>query len=365
MVAALTRPGFLRAMARRGAGWRAAALRPRARAGAGVTARAWRRRRAGRRSSLVGALAPSRRPRPPRPLRWVPLLLGLVLFALPHGAVDHHVPRRLGRAGGPRVHRGLPRRRRRRPGPRGPSLRWRRCVAFLVVAAVHWGSGDAWYARTVHRRAPFARAPRRRAVRRRARRAARRAARARPSRPSSRAAAHAILGAVGAGAGARAPGGDAGRRPRRRRGCSSWRPPPARVRRRPRPAGGRRSLDVGELALLAAFFVVTPAILAVGTYLLAWHAPRHVARLIAADPAQAALPPGRGARRLDAGGGAAHPGQPRRPRGARRHGLARPGRDRRRRRCGARADRRADLPARRRRGLDGPRAGGVRRPDPP
>jgi len=45
--------------------------------------------------------------------------------------------------------------------------------------------------------------------------------------------------------------------------------------------------------LLAAFFTVTPAILAVGTYLLVWHAPRHIARLIAAEPAQAALPPGR------------------------------------------------------------------------
>ena len=61
-----------------------------------------------------------------------------------------------------------------------------------------------------------------------------------------------------------------------------------------RAQGPRRAalLDAGELAGLAVFFIVTPAILAVGTYLIAWHAPRHVARLIAASPAQAALPPG-------------------------------------------------------------------------
>ena len=57
-----------------------------------------------------------------------------------------------------------------------------------------------------------------------------------------------------------------------------------------------RLIDAGELVLLAAFFAVTPAILAVGTYLLAWHAPRHVARLVAAEPTQAAMSTGRALR---------------------------------------------------------------------
>ena len=236
--------------------------------------------------ACVGALAVAA-PAAAEAVRWLPFLLGLLLFSLPHGAVDHHVPRRLGRAGGPRfvaaylavVAVGL--------------VAWALAplatlAAFLVVAAVHWGSGDAWYARAVHGRAPF-----------RGRLEAGLFVAARGALPVALPAlahpaelargADAILSVVNAG--------------------------PAPVLSEPvRAAGlvaiavlvlaaaasglrGGRSraarTDAAELVGLAVFFVATPAILAVGTYLLAWHAPRHVARLIAADRAQAALTPGR------------------------------------------------------------------------
>jgi beta-carotene 15,15'-dioxygenase len=42
---------------------------------------------------------------------------------------------------------------------------------------------------------------------------------------------------------------------------------------------------LGETALLFAFFAVVPPILAVGVYFTLWHAPRHVARLILIDTA--------------------------------------------------------------------------------
>lgn len=221
-------------------------------------------------------------------VRWVPFLVGLVLFALPHGAVDHHVPRRLGRDGGPRfvaayvvaVGAGL--------------AAWALApiatlIAFLALAAVHWGCGDAWYARTVHRRAPF-----------RGRLDAGLFVAARGALPVALPAlAHpdelarggaAILAVVGGGSAPVLPG------PVRLGGLiavallvlaallASLRA----GRGRPRAA----LVDGGELVLLAVFFIVTPAILAVGSYLLAWHAPRHVARLIAADRDQAALAPG-------------------------------------------------------------------------
>lgn len=41
---------------------------------------------------------------------------------------------------------------------------------------------------------------------------------------------------------------------------------------------------VGETALLCVFFAVVPPVLAVGVYFTAWHAPRHIARLILLHP---------------------------------------------------------------------------------
>jgi Brp/Blh family beta-carotene 15,15'-monooxygenase len=42
-------------------------------------------------------------------------------------------------------------------------------------------------------------------------------------------------------------------------------------------------IDVAEMALLAAYFALVPPVLAVGLYFCLWHAPRHVARLILLD----------------------------------------------------------------------------------
>lgn len=49
--------------------------------------------------------------------------------------------------------------------------------------------------------------------------------------------------------------------------------------------GDRRS--AGEIALLVVVFAVTPPLLAFAAYFGAWHAARHVARLLSADPANA------------------------------------------------------------------------------
>jgi Brp/Blh family beta-carotene 15,15'-monooxygenase len=44
------------------------------------------------------------------------------------------------------------------------------------------------------------------------------------------------------------------------------------------------SVDFGELALLWVFFAVLPPVLAVGLYFTLWHALRHIARLLLVDP---------------------------------------------------------------------------------
>lgn len=43
--------------------------------------------------------------------------------------------------------------------------------------------------------------------------------------------------------------------------------------------------DAGEVALLLAYFLFVPAILAVGIYFCVWHSARHIARLMRIDPA--------------------------------------------------------------------------------
>ena len=48
-------------------------------------------------------------------------------------------------------------------------------------------------------------------------------------------------------------------------------------------------IDLGELALLSAFFLLTPAVFAVGMYFLLWHSSRHILRLTASEPHQRAL----------------------------------------------------------------------------
>jgi Brp/Blh family beta-carotene 15,15'-monooxygenase len=60
--------------------------------------------------------------------------------------------------------------------------------------------------------------------------------------------------------------------------------------RRVRRGADRRAwlVDMGEVALLWAFFALVPPILAVGLYFTAWHSLRHVGRLLAVDPTAAA-----------------------------------------------------------------------------
>jgi Brp/Blh family beta-carotene 15,15'-monooxygenase len=63
-----------------------------------------------------------------------------------------------------------------------------------------------------------------------------------------------------------------------------------------RAATDRRAwaVDAGETVLLWAFFLVVPPVLAVGVYFCCWHATRHIARVLALDPAAtAALDRGR------------------------------------------------------------------------
>jgi Brp/Blh family beta-carotene 15,15'-monooxygenase len=75
-------------------------------------------------------------------------------------------------------------------------------------------------------------------------------------------------------------------------------------------AGGRRALLTValETLLLFAFFSLVPPVLAVGLYFTLWHAPRHVARLVLLDPAGARyLGAGRPARALARFAGEAAP----------------------------------------------------------
>ncbi len=226
-------------------------------------------------------------------MRFWPLLASLLLLGLSHGAVDHHVPARLGVAG----HRGLfllayvglalagivawfvaP----------GAAL-----ALFLLVAVLHWGTADVWFARNVSGRAPFGRPWRA---------AAFIAARGLvpvllPLLIFPAAAAEgtgAILHAVGAGGEGWAPAG-------------GWRDGgfvlvgaavllavlAAWLDHRGSDRRGAARIDVGEVALLTLTMLVVTPVFAVGVYFVAWHAARHVGRLMATSPDQA--------RRLDDG----------------------------------------------------------------
>ncbi len=222
-------------------------------------------------------------------VRYAPLLLGLVIFGLPHGAVDHHVPARLGAT--------LP--------PRALILGYLAVAGagialwfvapgvalglFLVVAAAHWGSGDLWFARHVSGRAAFGRPWRAVAF-----------AVARgllvvllPLLVYPAAAAEgtgAVLSAMGAGSGGWTPGGSL-----RVAGLALVGVTVAaavlasRLDHRGTSRLRGQLIDVGELVLLALTMVLVPPVFAVGVYFVAWHSPRHVARLMACDPSQARL----------------------------------------------------------------------------
>ena len=218
-------------------------------------------------------------------LRWVPLLVSLVVLGLPHGAVDHHVPARL----------------------RAAVVPWRFSLGyvvlvvlglalwalapvgalalFLVVSVVHWGTADVWVARRLQGRpafggwwpvAAFAAARGLLPV-------------ALPVLAHPRAAADgldAILAATGSGAavGALSDG-------LRAAGLVVVVVVVGLALAAAARDGGRPTLarEAAECAVLAAAAVVVDPVLAVGTYFVAWHAPRHVARLMSTDDRQAAL----------------------------------------------------------------------------
>ncbi len=213
---------------------------------------------------------------------FVPLLLGLVLFGLPHGALDHLVPARMGASWG------------RRPLPMAfflagyvalalgylalwsvaPGLAF---VGFLLATVGHWGQGDVdFLERFLGRRrgGPFAHGA---------------AIVLRGALPVAipvlvqTEVAEGLLASAAAAFGAAAGGLDLGA-PMVRGGLlvvvlgaglayalglrRAW----------TTPAG--RWLDVGEVALLVALFAWVPAYLAIGAYFLFWHSLRHLARLL-------------------------------------------------------------------------------------
>lgn len=224
-------------------------------------------------------------------VQWVPFLLSLVLFGMAHGAVDHHVPARLlGRVLSSRERVLLV------AGYAAASvllmlLWWIAPLAaltlFLLVATLHWGDGDLWFCESVNGRSPptswvslalfiLARGllpiglP----------------LLAHPA--STLPVLNDIVGLFGDGApiglstSARVAGlcivGSAVL------GAALWSirdnaGQPARV----------AAVDIGELALLAVFFLLTPPVFAVGVYFLVWHSPRHILRLMVSEPRQRAL----------------------------------------------------------------------------
>ncbi len=229
--------------------------------------------------------------------RYLPLGLSVVLFGLPHGAVDHLVPSRLG-ADGP-----LPVDRTRTGAAvvgaiylvlgGGYALGWLAAprlaaLGFIALTWFHWGQGDVW----VLRRLLAADHLRSRAVRWgtllvRGGLPMLVPLLAFPGRyravlsawvalfgvelalpwlfaPETRAAMGAgfALLSLGTLAAGRLVAGDAGRR--------RWR------------------VDAAEVGLLWAYFAVVPPLVAVGLYFTCWHALRHIARLLLLAPGRAA-----------------------------------------------------------------------------
>jgi Brp/Blh family beta-carotene 15,15'-monooxygenase len=213
---------------------------------------------------------------------WLPLLAGLVVVGMPHGAIDHLVPGRvLGRPIGAAALTAF------LVGyvllaAAGVAL-WLldpgvAVIALLVLAALHWGQGEVWFL-------VFG------------------LGRARPRDALSYGSIIAarglipVLGPIVAhpGAfqralhGALAPFGAGGLDLAPRGGgeilavlvlaaavaaaiIASWRDGPA-----------GRGRDLIELVGLAVFVWISPPVLAIGTYFVAWHSVRHVARLAALE----------------------------------------------------------------------------------
>jgi beta-carotene 15,15'-dioxygenase len=215
----------------------------------------WLTRRAPYAALALAALAALALPRAVETLLWVPLLGGLATVGMAHGAVDHLVPGRV----------------RRRPLTRGQLVAFMAgyvalalvgvaawlaapaagLVAFLVVAAAHWGQGELWLTRDGALGA--------------AARGLLPIAGPLVAHPGAvQAAASAILAPFGGG-------------------FALGRPVVAVLAAALAvvviAAALRHPTSAPELLGLAAFFAVVPPVFAVGIYFVFWHSLRHVARL--------------------------------------------------------------------------------------
>lgn len=212
----------------------------------------------------------------------VPLLVSLVVFGMAHGAVDHHVARRLDRPQRTWLFFVLYLAAALAVGSLWLLAPSAGLVAFLAVSVVHWGQGELWFAVATGRPPPTSR------LRLVAFGLPRGALPillpflAHPEEATDVASSILRLfdgsAAVGVPSGAvRIVGlGLLGLAMLVALVCASR-------------DGAPVAREAGELGLLAATFLLVPPTFAVGVYFLTWHAPRHVVRLLAADPAQRAL----------------------------------------------------------------------------
>ncbi len=232
----------------------------------------------------------------PLALRYLPLALSVVLFGLPHGAVDHLVPARVGGRDGRHL-TGSTRRSAAAVGVAylllggGYVVIWLQApriaaLAFIVMTVVHWGQGDVWV---------LVRLLDATHLRSRALRVATLAVRgglpmfvpllAFPDRYQTVVSAWvALFGAplslpwlfapgtravLGAGFALLTLGTVA----------AGWLTVGAN-------SSARRAwqVDATEVGLLWAYFALVPPLVAVGLYFTCWHALRHIARLVLLDP---------------------------------------------------------------------------------
>lgn len=255
--------------------------------------------------------------RVPQSIQYVPFAIGLVLFGLPHGALDHLVPARLaGRRATARTIAPVVALYAVLGAAVAGLWALSPLVAFAFFIALtwfHWGQGDA-FAASRRTGQPLGRS---RAIGFPLLRGALPMIVPLIAFPASYAAVAASMAGAFGGAGSSvpasglpggvtsgltggAPGGLAG-------GATSGLTAGLTVglviglaavavavavldaRARWHEPGGRRAWlgDVGEVLLLAFFFATVPPVLAVGLYFALWHSLRHIVRLALLDPAQA------------------------------------------------------------------------------
>ena len=214
---------------------------------------------------------------------FVPLLVGMVVLGLPHGALDHLVPVRMGVGWG------------RRPAAMALYLAgyaglaaaylalWTVApvaafIGFLVATVVHWGQGDVDFLERflARRRAGVGGHAAAVVVRGALPIAVPVLAQPDVAAGLLATAAAATGGAIGSGIDLAAPVVRWGLGLVLAVSLSAY----LLGLRQAWTSWVGRTIDVGEVALLATLFALVPAYLAIGTYFIAWHALRHLARLL-------------------------------------------------------------------------------------